>query len=406
MFMRSLTSITAGFVLALATMAGAQPADDPQDDNTMTDNTTRPRIREAGIQIGILPTGKWNAITDVAGVKVGHQTLWKGDHIRTGATVIVPHDGNLYQEKVPAAVFVGNGYGKLAGSTQVQELGNIESPIALTNTLSVAAGMEALIKHTLAQPGNESVRSVNTVVGETNDSYLNDIRGMHVTPEDFLAALKSAASGPVEEGAVGAGTGTTCFGYKGGIGTASRVLPKDRGGYTVGVLVQSNYGGVLTINGAPVGRELGNFPMSEYTRGKKDDGSCMIVVATDAPLSERNLRRLAARAIIGLGNTGSYMSNGSGDYVIAFSTAYRLPNDGNLLEPPVALVANDAMSPLFLATVEATEEALYNSLFRAKTVTGRDGNTREAIPVEKVVEICRKYGVLNLQERLPGVVAE
>lgn len=367
---------------------------------------SRMRARDLGIEVGILPTGPENAITDVEGVRVGHRTLIEGDSIRTGVTAILPHDGNLYREKVPAAVYLGNAYGKLAGSTQIQELGNIETPIVLTNTLSVPAGMEGVIRHTLAQLGNETVRSVNAVVGETNDAYLNDIRGLHVTPDDVLGAIAAAKPGPVKEGSVGAGTGTSCYGFKGGIGTASRVLPGDRGGYTVGVLVQSNFGGVLTVNGAPVGRELGKFPLSEYTKGDSTDGSCMIVVATDAPLSARNLERLAKRALLGLGRTGSYVSNGSGDYVLAFSTAYRVPDDVNLLEPPVALVSNSSMSTLFMATVEATEEAVYNSMFMATTVTGHDGRTREAIPLDRVREICRTYHVLDLQDRLPGVRAE
>lgn len=363
----------------------------------------RARCRELGIQVGILPTGRWNAITDVPGVKVGHQTLRRGDTIRTGVTVIIPHDGNLYREKVPAAVYCGNAFGKLAGSTQIAELGTLETPIALTNTLSVGACMQGLIRHALAQPGNETVGSVNAVVGETNDGYLNDIRGMHVTPEDTLAAIAAAASGPIAEGSVGAGTGTSCFGFKGGIGTSSRRIPHDLGGYTVGVLVQSNYGGVLTINGAPVGRELGDFSMSQYTTAPGGDGSCMIVVATNAPLSPHALERLAKRAVLGLGRTGSSMQNGSGDYVIAFSTAYRIPEHNRLLDPPVATVAGRAMNPLFMATVEATEEGVYNSMFQATSVTGINGHRREAIPLDRVVEICRRYGVLNLQERLPGV---
>jgi len=363
----------------------------------------RARCRELGIQVGILPTGRWNGITDVPGVKVGHQTLWRGDSVRTGVTVIVPHDGNTYREKVPAAVYCGNAFGKLAGSTQIAELGTLDTPIALTNTLGVAACMQGLIRHTLNQPGNETVGSVNAVVGETYDGYLNDIRGMHVTAEDTLAAIASAASGPVAEGSVGAGTGTSCFGFKGGIGTSSRRVPRDLGGYTVGVLVQSNYGGILSINGAPVGRELGDFSMSEYTTAPSGDGSCMIVVATNAPLSPHGLERLAKRAVLGLGRTGSSMQNGSGDYVIAFSTAYRIPDHDRLLDPPVVTVAGRAMNPLFMATVEATEEAVYNSMFKATSVSGVDGHRRQAIPLDRVVEICRRYGVLNLQERLPGV---
>jgi D-aminopeptidase len=366
----------------------------------------RARAREIGIQVGILPTGKWNAITDVPGVKVGHRTIRQGDSIRTGVTAIVPHSGNLFREKVPAAIYCGNAFGKLAGSTQVAELGTIETPITLTNTLSVAACLEGVIRHTLDQPGNETVRSVNAVVGETNDGYLNDIRGMHVTAKDVMAAIDSAASGPVEEGSVGAGMGTSCFGFKGGIGTASRRLPRDLGGYTVGVLVQSNYSGILTVNGAPVGRELGNFQMSEYTTPPNGDGSCMIVVATDAPLLAHGLERLARRAVLGIGQTGSSMQNGSGDYVIAFSTALRIPEHDRVLDPPAATVASHAMNPLFMAVVEATEEALYNSIFQATSVTGIDGHRRQAIPLDRVVEICRRYGVLNLQERLPGVREE
>jgi D-aminopeptidase len=375
--------------------------DGPAQENT--EGLPRARARDLGIEVGILPTGKWNAITDVKGVKVGHETVWEGDSIRTGATAIIPHDGNLYQNKVPAAVFLGNAYGKLAGSTQVQELGNLETPIVLTNTLNVSTGMEALIRYTLNQSGNESVQSVNALVGETNDAYLNDIRGMHVTTDHVMTAIKNAKSGPVEEGTIGAGTGTTCFGYKGGIGSSSRVIPEDRGGYTVGVLLQTNYGGILTVNGAPVGRELGEFHLNQYTKTHKADGSCMIIVATDAPLSPRNLERLANRALLGLGRTGSYISNGSGDYVIAFSTAYTIPNNDEILEPPVELVANGKMSPLFMAVVEATEEAVYNSLFMATGVTGRDGHSKPAIPLDRVVEITKQYGVHNLQEKLPGI---
>ena len=366
-----------------------------------TDNT-RPRARDAGIQVGILPPGPLNAITDVAGVLVGQQTVWKGDAVRTGITVVAPHGGNLFQEMVPAAIECGNGFGKLAGTTQVAELGNIETPIALTNTLSVATAMRALVRHTLDQPGNESIGSVNAVVGETNDGFLNDIRGMHVTDEDVLAGVRRAAGGPVAEGSFGAGTGTVCFGFKGGIGTSSRRLPNELGGYTVGVLVQTNFGGILTINGAPVGRELGNFWLSQYA-GDRGDGSCMVVVATDAPLGSRNLRRLAKRALLGLARTGSVMSNGSGDYVIAFSTARRIVDGGEREEDVGKRLANNHVSPLFLAVVEATEEAVYNSLFRATTVTGRDGHTVEALPIERVLEICRKYNVLNLHERLPGI---
>ncbi len=363
----------------------------------------RSRAREVGIEVGILATGPLNSITDVEGVKVGHKTVWQGDAVRTGVTVILPHGDNLFQEKVPAAIYLANAFGKLAGSTQVAELGNLETPIALTNTLSVPVAVQALIGYTLHYPGNESVRSVNAVVGETNDGWLNDIRGLHVTEADVIAAIEAAVSDPVEEGSVGAGTGTSCFGFKGGIGTSSRQLPHDFGGYTVGVLVQTNYGGILTINGAPVGRELGKFPLSQYTKGPQSEGSCMIVVATDAPLSPRNLKRLAKRAVLALGRTGSYMGNGSGDFVVAFSTAYRIPYNSELLNSPVTLVSNDNMNTLFMAVVEATEEAVYNSLLKATSVTGRDGHTMEAIPVEQVIDICGRYNVLNLQQRLPGI---
>jgi D-aminopeptidase len=362
----------------------------------------RPRAKDTGIEVGILPPGPQNAITDISGVLVGHRTVWKGDAVRTGVTVVVPHAGNIFQQKVAAAIECGNGFGKLSGSTQVAELGTLETPIALTNTLSVPTAVRALVRHTLDQPGNEDIGSVNAVVGETNDGFLNDIRGMHVTEADVVAALQSAAAGAVVEGAVGAGTGTVCFGYKGGIGTASRRLPAEPGGYTVGVLVQSNYGGILTINGAPVGRELGNYWLSQYA-GDRGDGSCMIVVATDAPLCPRNLGRLAKRALFGLARTGSVMSNGSGDYVIAFSTTQRIPDSVEREKPAGQLVTNNHVSPLFLAVVEATEEAVYNSLFQATTVTGRDGHTLEALPLERVLEICRKYNVLNLQEHLPGI---
>ena len=365
----------------------------------------QPRAREIGIEVGVLPTGNLNAITDVEGVKVGHKTVWQGETIRTGVTVILPHGNNLFQEKVPAAVFIGNGFGKLAGSTQVEELGNIETPIALTNTLSVPVALSALIRYTFRQPGNIFVSSVNAVVGETNDGWLNDIRGMHVTEADVTEAIEAAKSGPVEEGSVGAGTGTMCFGFKGGIGTSSRKVPDKPGGYTVGVLVQTNYGGELTINGAPVGRELKKIQLIESANRPKEDGSCMIVVATDAPLSPHNLQRLAKRAILGLGRTGSSMSNGSGDYVIAFSTAYCIPYKSEVLDPPIALVSNDNMSALFMAVAEATEEAVYNSLLKATSVTGRAGHAGLAIPTDKVIEICRRYNLLNLQQRLPGIGA-
>jgi len=346
------------------------------------------RAREIGIAPGVLQPGPLNAITDVAGVAVGHVTLSRGDDIRTGVTAVLPHAGNLFQQKVPAAVFVGNAFGKLAGSTQVEELGNLETPVILTNTLSIAEGIAGAVEFTLAQQGNEQVRSVNAVVGETNDGSLNDIRGRHVTKEHVLEAIRSAKGGPVAEGAVGAGTGTVCFGFKGGIGTSSRQLASSQGGYVVGVLVQTNYGGVLQINGAPVGQELSRNRKQENLFGSPD-GSCMVIVATDAPLDARNLKRLAARAMMGLARTGSYSSNGSGDFVISFSTAAetRIPSSPKtrILTPPA--LHNDAVSPLFQAVVEATEEAVYNSLFMARTTTGARGRTVEALPVDRVLEI-------------------
>ena len=350
------------------------------------------RPRDLGIVIGVMPLGAHNAITDVTGVKVGHFTLIEGDHIRTGATAILPYDGPVFQQKVPAGIFLGNGFGKLAGYTQVEELGNLETPIVLTNTLSVPTAMDALIDYTLAQEGNEEVRSVNAVVGETNDGGLNDIRGRHLTREHVLAAIAAAKDGPVPEGNVGAGTGTVCFGFKGGIGTASRKLPATLGGYTVGVLVQTNFGGVLTINGVPVGRELKQYAFRRQLE-ENGDGSCMIVVATDAPLDARNLKRLAKRAMLGLGRTGGIASNGSGDYVIAFSTAEGLRVPYNMESPVLnqSVLHNDAISPLFLAVIEATEEAVINSLFAAETMTG-NGRTVEELPVDEVLELMKKYG--------------
>lgn len=354
------------------------------------------RAREVGVVIGVLPTGTHNAITDVAGVRVGHFTKIEGNNIRTGVTAILPHDGNVFQHKVPAAIYVGNGFGKLAGSTQVVELGNLETPVVLTNTLAVSVAMEAVIKYTLQQPGNEQVQSVNAVVGETNDGWLNNIRGMHLTREDVLQAIQNAKSGPVAEGSVGAGTGTVCFGFKGGIGTASRQLPAGMGGYTVGVLAQTNFGGVLQIDGVPVGEALGTFSFSDQVL-KKSDGSCMIVVATDAPLDARNLERVAKRAMMGLARTGGIASNGSGDYVIAFSTnmAVRVPHNATERTLQTTTVTNDAMSPLFMATIEATEEAIINSLFMATTMQGKDGHTVEALPLEKVIPILRKHNALK-----------
>jgi D-aminopeptidase len=365
--------ITAAFV-ALA------PADEP-----------RPRARDLGIAPGVFPTGPLDAITDVAGVAVGHVTLIEGDAVRTGVTAVLPHRGNLFQEKVAGAVFVGNAFGKLAGSTQVEELGTIETPIVLTTTLSVGTAVEAVVADTLARAGNEQVRSVNAVVGETNDGTLNDGRGRHVTREHVLAAIRTAAGGPVAEGSVGAGTGTVCFDWKGGIGTSSRVVPPADGGYTVGVLVQTNFGGILTIDGVPVGRELGRYAFGPPGSGA-GDGSCMIVVATDAPLDARDLRRLAARAVFALARTGSSFSNGSGDYAIAFSTSPEMrTRHGESAPRPRAVLPTEGVSALFEAVLEATEEAVYNSLFRATTVSSR-GQTVEALPLDRVRAILRKYG--------------
>lgn len=319
--------------------------------------------------------------------------MTEGDSIRTGVTALLPHGGNLFQQKVPAAIYIGNGFGKLAGYSQVEELGNIETPIILTNTLSVPAASNALISYSLSQSGNEEVRSVNPVVGETNDGWLNDIRGRHIREEHVLQAIQQASGGAVQEGNVGAGTGTICFGFKGGIGTSSRVLPQSLGGYTLGVLVQSNFGGVLEINGVPVARELGRFPFKNEIRNEAD-GSCMMVVMTDAPLDARNLQRLAKRAMLGLAKTGGIASNGSGDYVIAISTAAQnfVPYSPPFPTYQPEHLHNDAITPLFLATIEATEEAILNSLFAAETMTGRDGHTIEALPREQVLEIMKKYG--------------
>ena len=359
----------------------------------------RPRISDLGVKVGVLPTGPLDAITDVAGVTVGQTTIVRGDDIRTGVTAIVPHGGNLYRERVPGAVFVGNGYGKLSGTTQVEEMGEVETPVLLTSTTSVPRVADAEISYILGLPGNEDVLSVNPVVGETNDGFLNDIRGRHIAPEDVVNAIRNAKGGPVDEGAVGAGTGTVAFGWKGGIGTASRRLPANLGGYTIGVLVQTNFGGVLNILGAPVGRELGQYylkkELEQAGEGKdRADGSCMIVIATDAPLDARNLKRLAARSLLGLARTGSAASNGSGDYAIAFSTAAQV-RIHMLDKSPTRreeVLTNDAMSPLFLATIEATEEAIYNSMLRATTTTG-NGHTVEALPIDRTVEILKKYGV-------------
>ena len=353
-------------------------------------DNVRPRAREAGIAPGVLPPGKLNAITDVEGVKVGHVTLIEGTDIRTGVTAILPHSGNLFAEKVPAAIYLGNGFGKLMGYTQVEELGNIETPILLTNTLNVGIVADGVIEYMLNLPGNENVRSINPIVGETNDGWLNDIRSRPVRQHHVQEAIEKAAAGPVAEGSVGAGTGTRCFGFKGGIGTSSRKLPESQSGYMVGVLVQTNFGGILTIDGAPVGREL-----AVQKDNVNEDGSCMIVVATDAPLLSRNLKRLAKRAVLGLARTGSVMSNSSGDYVIAFSTAEALRLGAEKKRGSGEVLSNSEMTTLFRAVVEATEEAVYNSLFKATAIRGRDNHLCEALPIEKTLEICRKHGVLK-----------
>jgi len=343
------------------------------------------RARDYDFSFGVMSTGTWNAITDVPGVKVGHLTLIDGTDIRTGVTAILPHDGNIFQEKVSGAVYVGNGFGKLAGSTQVVELGNIESPIILTNTLSVAAGLEGVIDYTFSFPENDKVQSVNALVGETNDGGLNDIRGRHVKASHVLEAIQTASSGKVAEGNVGAGTGTVAFGFKAGIGTASRILPKSLGGYTVGVLVQANFGGVLQVDGIPVGKLLNQYSFRQNLESV--DGSCMMVVATDAPLDARNLERIAKRAMMGLAKTGGIASNGSGDYVISFSThkAMRVPHQkADQISQSEIPLANDDMSALFLATIEATEEAIINALFAAEDMEGKGGRVIKAIPKNEI----------------------
>lgn len=350
------------------------------------------RAREWGISIGVMSPGPLNAITDVAGVLVGQTTLIKGDSVRTGVTAILPHAGNIFRQKVPAGLFVGNGFGKLAGVTQLTELGTLESPVILTNTLNVSTAMDAVIEHTLRQTGNENVQSVNAVVGETNDGRLNDIRGRHVKKEDVLLSIQRAKTGIVDEGSVGAGTGTVCFGFKGGIGTASRKLPQSLGGYTVGVIVQSNFGGVLQIDGVPVGKELNKYYLQEQLK-EKEDGSCMMVVATDAPLDSRNLTRLAKRAFMGLAKTGGIAHHGSGDYVIAFSTDTTLRVDHQPMQSisSVNLLHDDAVSPLFLAAIEATEEAIINSLFMSAEMIGNKGIKVDGLPVKKVMDILLNY---------------
>src|SRR4029453_4223896 len=386
-----ITSLATFVTIFAALSFPERPTRMASEQNQSSTTPARQRARQLGIKVGILPTGELNTITDVTGVLVGHTPRIRGENIRTGVTAILPHSGNLFSEKVPGAVFVGNGFGKLAGSAQVNELGEIETPVLLTSTLSVPRVSDAVLDYMLALPGNEKVMSVNPLVAETNDGYLNDIRGRHISPDDVLSAIRNAKGGMVEEGSVGAGAGTVAFGFKGGIGTSSRKLPANLGGFTVGVLVQTNFGGVLTINGAPVGRELGKYYLKEQLDqtdggggGNRADGSCMIVVATDAPVDSRNLSRLAARTMMGLARTGSAASNGSGDYAIAFSTNRQT----------TALLSNDNMSPLFLAAIEATEEAVYNSLFKAKTTTGR-GHTIDELPIDKTIKILKKYNAVK-----------
>ena len=355
----------------------------------------RKRARDLGIEIGIFQTGKWNAITDVKGVEVGHETIIKGDNVRTGVTIIKPHSGDLYKDKVMAAVHVINGFGKAIGFTQVNELGTIETPIALTNTLNVFLVGDAIVEYMISN--NSKIRSVNPVVGETNDSRLNDIQGRHIKKRHVLAAINNSSSGPVKEGSIGAGTGTRALGFKGGIGTASRVLSNDLGGFTIGVLVQSNFGSSLVINGAPVGRELNKSAFSSSIPYDYDEGSCMIVIATDAPLSNRNLKRIAKRAVIGMGNVGGFISNGSGDYVIAFSTFSAVTKEK--MTATRKEINNNAMNGIFLATAEATEEAILNSLFMAETVSSKYGKA-EALPIEETLQILKKNNSLNWNKEL------
>jgi D-aminopeptidase len=355
-------------------------------------NAQKKRPGDFGIKIGILKTGIHDAITDVPGVKVGHVTLIQGDSINTGVTVIIPHSDNIFQNKVPAAIYIGNGFGKLTGYSQVEELGNIETPVVLTNTLSVPVAADALIDYTFRFPENNNIKSVNPIVGETNDGRLNDIRKRYITKEHILQAIFNADTGVVKEGNVGAGTGTSCLGFKGGIGTASRKLPESRGGYTIGVLVQTNYGGILQINGVPLGIELDKYEFRKIENEYKEDGSCMIVVMTDAPLSPKNLKRLASRAMFGIARTGGIASNGSGEYVIAISTAkdLRIPYSSNSMYEEYKVIRNDNLDILFEAVIEATEEAIINSLFAAETVTGKNLKV-EALPIEKSLEILKRY---------------
>ena len=353
------------------------------------------RPRDMGLEIGLFKTGEWNAITDVSGVQVGHETLIQGDSVRTGVTIIKPHSGNLFKDKVMGAVYVTNGFGKAIGFTQVAELGTIETPIGLTNTLNIFLVANSIVDYMIEE--NPTIRSVNPVVGETNDSGLNDIQGRHVQRKHVFSAIHNAKSGPVLEGSVGAGTGTRTLGFKGGIGTASRVLPEESGGYTVGVLVQTNFGGSLMINGAPVGRELKKSPFSSSIPYDEDEGSCMIIIATNAPLSNRNLKRMAKRVDHAFGRVGAYSSNGSGDYVIIFSTAKGIDNDGKTIKREE--MKNRYMNGLFSGTVEATEEAIINSLFMAETVSSRYGSM-ESLPVDKTMKILKKYKALNWNKNI------
>ena len=353
------------------------------------------RPREMGLEIGLFQPGQWNAITDVNGVKVGHETIIRGDNVRTGVTIISPHDGNLFENKVMGAVHVTNGFGKALGFTQVEELGTIETPIGLTNTLNIFIVANAIVDYMISK--NPTIRSVNPVVGETNDSGLNDIQGRHVLKKHVLKAIQNAKSGPVIEGSIGAGTGTRALGFKGGIGTSSRVLPKEAGGFTVGVLVQTNFGGSLVINGAPVGRELKKSPFSSSIPYDEDEGSCMIVIATDAPLSNRNLKRMAKRVDHAFGRVGAYSSNGSGDYAIIFSTSKPQSSDEKSFTRKE--IKNNSMNGLFMATVEATEEAIINSLFMAETVSSKYGKMEE-LPVDETMKILKKYKALNWNKKL------
>jgi D-aminopeptidase len=379
--MRAITRLLP--LLILAGLAAAPPQE-------------RPRLREFGLTTGTLPTGPLNSITDVAGVLVGQTTVVEGASVRTGVTAVLPHGGNIFQDKVPGAIYVANGFGKLAGSTQVEELGTIESPIVLTNTLSVPTAADAVIDYILGWPGNEKVQSVNPVVGETNDGFLNDIRARAVRKDHVLAAILTAKGGPVEEGAVGAGTGTICYGFKGGIGTASRILSKSQGRWTVGVLVQTNHGGVFQIGGVPVAEKLrrgidGGPAAPDTALDPPSEGSCMMIVATDAPLDARSLKRLAKRALLGIARTGGYYSNGSGDYAVAFSTAkeVRVPHQPASPTQTLTVLRNDAVSPLFLAAAEAAEEAILNSLFKAHRVEGQGGHTAEALPLDRLRDLLK-----------------